>query len=83
MFFLDSDNVKNAIIIYISVVLVTYFYKPQNFFNESGDFKRYGLGDHETLFSFEIFCLVLAIVIFFVATLSLQIENTIPETKLL
>ena len=51
MFNLDS-NLITALVIYLGSCFVFYTYKYDKMFDESGDFKSFGLGQDETVFPY-------------------------------
>ena len=77
---LITECVRNALVIYILLVLLMFYYKPKFMFNESGERKKHGLGPGKTLFSFEASCIILAVVIFFVAVTLTQTLSRVRIT---
>ena len=77
--FLISECVRNALVVYILAVLLMYLYKPKLMFTESGERKKYGLGPGKTLFSFEVCCLLLAVLVFFI---TVSITDTLSRVKI-
>jgi len=56
-----------SIIIYIIVIIIIWTIKPRFLFDEKGNFKKFGVGQHKkTMFPVWLFLVLLGIVIYFV-----------------
>ena len=48
-------------------------------FTKKGERKKYGLGHNKTLFSFEVSCIIIAILVFFIAE---SIAEIVPKISI-
>jgi hypothetical protein len=76
-----SNTAKNALGVFISVLLLLYLWKPQPFFTEDGN-TRPGYGtSNSTIFNMSNLTAILAVVCFFICvsfeTPNDQIESTL------
>ena len=61
-------NLKNVIAIYLLIVFVILYNKPQFIFNKEGTLKEFGTGKNKTVFSLWFIFLIGAIVSYIIVT---------------
>lgn len=72
--------IANVVVVYIGILILVYVNKPKIMFKEDGEIKNHGLGHDKTLFSFPVFCITLAILVFFVMTSITELLSKIKIT---
>lgn len=63
-----NSRVVYSLLFYLLAVLLLIVSKPSLMFSENGNIRPFGVGDdnHQTLFSFGVFVMVIAIISFYI-----------------
>ncbi len=69
------SNLYSVIIAYIIFVLILYFARPNLIYDHKHNcFRQYGLGQNQTVLSFNVLSILFAVIIYLLITLSNKIE---------
>tara|TARA_B100000035_G_C20716788_1_gene429447 strand:- start:250 stop:483 length:234 start_codon:yes stop_codon:yes gene_type:complete len=72
---LKSSPVLIAVLLFIIVSLVLYYVKPKMMFDNNGETKEFGFDDGQTIFTYPIVLIVLAVFTYLITFIVVSLYN--------
>ena len=61
-----NSRVVYSVLFYLLLMILIFVSKPSVMFDDNGNVKHFGIGDHKTVFSFGVLTVVIAAISFYI-----------------